>query len=1156
MTMSILHQNPSDAAPRSYGQLIKRRGFACLIGAQALGVFNDNSYKTILSLYVISRAASAADRAWMLSACGALFVLPYILFSSYAGQVADRLSKRRVIVLMKMVECCLMTFGTVAMYSGHIPAMLAVLFLMGTHSTFLSPAKEGILPELVEDEDLSRANGLLQLTIYTMIVFGAVAAGLLLSRFPTRPYIPVSILVVVALIGLALSQGITRVPASGYKGKFRWNLVSEFWRNFGEIRANRALLLTVLGIAYFWFLGAVYLLNVMVYGRDLLHLGDDEISFLNASISIGIGLGAALAGKLSGDQVELGLVPIGSIGLGVFSISLFFASHSLVHALIGHFLLGTFGGIFIVPLDAFLQQRAGEQSRGRIIGASNVLTFAGVFFGSGMLWLLSGPLQLRPDQILLVMGVASFGATAYILMLLPDFMVRLCFFLLTHTLYRVHVRGLENLPKRGGALLVSNHVSFIDPFLIGAATQRFIRFVMYRRFYERPGIHWLAKLMGAIPIADEDPPRKIIESLRAAQARLREGELVCIFPEGGITRTGNVLRFHRGIERIMRGADSPIIPIHLDRLWGSIFSFERGRFFFKWPLRLPYPLTVSFGAPLPASANAFSARQAVLRLSAEAFARRDSTQRLLPELLIDSARRNWWRFSMADSSGAKLTFGQVLTGAMVFRRLILDRCRHEKMIGILLPPMVPSALLNIGISLAGRVPVNLNFTSSPEALESAIERCHLKTIFTSEKLLARASIARRPEMVMIEDMKQEIKPLQKYAYYFAAMLLPGFILRRWLVPRGLSLDSLATVIFSSGSTGLPKGVMLSHRNIVSNVEGSRQAIRIHREDCLLGILPFFHSFGFTVGLWLPLMAGCGIAFHTNPYEARTVGKLSKTHKVTVLVATPTFAWKYVEVCSAEDLSHLRVAVVGAEKLKPELRAAFEEKFRVPMFEGFGCTELSPVVSVGAPDYKDDERFQPGNKPGSVGHPIPGVVVRVIDPDTQADLEPGKEGMLLVKGPGVMLGYLDEPEKTRGVITDDGWYMTGDIARLDEDGFITITDRLSRFSKIAGEMVPLVRIEEALQQILGAAETRLVLTAVPDTEKGEKLIVLHTELGMEVEELLRRLRETQLPRLWIPRKEGFYRIDALPVLGTGKLDLKRIKDTAKRLVTAVPASPVL
>ena len=291
--MSTLHQNPADTAPRGYGQLIRRRGFACLIAAQALGVFNDNSYKTILSLYVISRAASAANRAWILSACGALFVVPYILFSSYAGQVADRLSKRRVIVLMKMVECCLMTFGTVAMYSGHIPAMLVVLFLMGTHSTFLSPAKEGILPELVDDEDLSRANGLLQLTIYTMIVFGAVAAGLLLSRFPTRPYIPVSILVVVALIGLALSQGITRVPASGYKGKFRWNLVNEFWRNFGEIRANRALLLTVLGIAYFWFLGAVYLLNVMVYGRDLLHLGDDEISFLNASISIGIGLGAA-----------------------------------------------------------------------------------------------------------------------------------------------------------------------------------------------------------------------------------------------------------------------------------------------------------------------------------------------------------------------------------------------------------------------------------------------------------------------------------------------------------------------------------------------------------------------------------------------------------------------------------------------------------------------------------------------------------------------------------------------------------------------------------------------------------------------------------------------------------------------------------------------
>jgi acyl-[acyl-carrier-protein]-phospholipid O-acyltransferase/long-chain-fatty-acid--[acyl-carrier-protein] ligase len=736
--------------------------------------------------------------------------------------------------------------------------------------------------------------------------------------------------------------------------------------------------------------------------------------------------------------------------------------------------------------------------------------------------------------------------------LIPYFIIRLCLWILTHSLYRVRARGLENLPRQGGALLVSNHVSFIDPFLIAVAARRYIRFLMWRNFYEKPGIHWLVRLMGVIPIAREDPPRQVVVSLREAQARLREGELVCIFAEGAITRTGNLLRFHRGLERITQGIDAPIIPVHLDRLWGSIFSYERGRFFTKWPQRIPYSVTVSFGSPLPPETSAFQARQAVMRLGADAFAHRDSTQRTLPELFIAAAKRHWWRFSMADSFGRKLSFLKALTGTMLFRGLILKKCPQEKMIGVLLPPMVPSALLNAGISMAGRVPVNLNYTASVEALDYALGRCQLRTIITSEKLLERFSIARRPGMVMIEDVAKEISRAGKLIYAAAALLLPGFLLRRWLVPGDLTLDSLATVIFSSGSTGLPKGVMLSHRNIVSNVEGAQQAISINRDDCLLGILPFFHSFGFTVGLWLPLISGCAVAFHTNPLEARTVGELCRKHHVTLLISTPTFAWKYVQVCAREDFASLRMAIVGAEKMKLELARAFEEKFGATMFEGYGCTELSPVVSVGAPNYVAPDQTQPGHKPGTVGHPIPGVAARVVNPDTLQDLGCEKEGMLLIKSPGVMQGYLGEPEKTRQVLTEDGWYITGDIAKLDEDGFITITDRLSRFSKIAGEMVPHVRVEDALHKALGTEEPKMVVTSVPDEQKGEKLVVLHTELGLEIEELLRRLRETDLPRLWMPRKEGFYRIDSLPVLGTGKLDLKRIKDAAKRLAAVGPA----
>ena len=738
--------------------------------------------------------------------------------------------------------------------------------------------------------------------------------------------------------------------------------------------------------------------------------------------------------------------------------------------------------------------------------------------------------------------------------LIPYFIARVCLWLLTHTLYRVQAKGLENLPRDGGALLVCNHVSFIDPFLVGAPMWRYIRFIMLRRMYKKPGIHWFAKRMGAIPIDEEDPPRKVVESLREAQSRLREGELVCIFAEGAMTRTGNVLRFHRGLERIVRGTGAPIIPVHLDRVWGSIFSFERGRFFTKWPRRIFYPVMVSFGPPLPSTATAFQARQAVMELGAEAFTRRDSTQRTLPELFLNTGRRNWRRFAMADSFGRELNFGQTLVGAMLFRRLILDRCRDEIMVGVLLPPMVPSALLNLGISMAGRVPVNLNYTASAEAMDVAIERCQFKTIFTSEKLLERFSIAKRPGMVMIEDVAKNFSGKDKVLYSLLARLLPRFVLRRWLLRRDVGLDSLATIIFSSGSTGIPKGVMLSHRNIVSNIEGIQQAISVDRKDCLLGILPLFHSFGFTAGLWLPMISGFGVVFHTNPLEARKIGELCRKYHVTILVSTPTFCWSYVRQCAAEDFASLRLAVVGAEKMKPELARAFKEKFGLDIHEGYGCTELSPVVAVGRPDYRGADQTQVGHKHGTVGHPIPGVAVRVVNPETFEDLGAGREGILLVKGANVMMGYLGEPEKTREVLREDGWYLTGDIARLDEDGFITITDRQSRFSKIAGEMVPHLQVEDALHQALGTTEPQLVVTSVPDEQKGEKLVVLHTELRVNVDEILKRLRDSGLPKLWLPRKENFFQIEAIPFLGTGKLDLKCVKDTARRLAPAVPAVP--
>jgi acyl-[acyl-carrier-protein]-phospholipid O-acyltransferase/long-chain-fatty-acid--[acyl-carrier-protein] ligase len=713
----------------------------------------------------------------------------------------------------------------------------------------------------------------------------------------------------------------------------------------------------------------------------------------------------------------------------------------------------------------------------------------------------------------------------------------------------VEVCGAENLPKSGPALLVCNHISFIDPFLLGAGVRRSICFLMPRRFYEARAIHWLAMRMGAIPVSATDAPLEMARVEQAAQDRLRSGELVCLFAESALMRGGDLPRFAPALEALTRGLSVPVIPVHIDREWGNIFGFEQGRFFFKWPRRIPYRVSVNFSEALPASSSAFQVRQVLALRAAETAVRRDAVQQPLPAAFLDCAKRNWGRLAMADSAGRELTFGKALIGALLFRRLVVKNCPGEKMVGVLLPPSAPTAVVNFGISLSGRVAVNLNYTAPLQAVDMAIERCGIKTVFTSVKLLDRLGIPKRPGMILLEEAAETFSKVDKLVWAAIARLTPVALLRRILIPREMTLDSLATLVFSSGSTGTPKGVMLTHRNIMSNVDGMLQAINVDRNDCLLGVLPFFHSFGFTVGLWLPAVAGFGVVFHTNPLEARTIGELCRKYRVTLIIGTPTFIAEYIRRLEREDLASVRVAIAGAEKMRLELADAFWEKFHLDLVQGYGCTETSPVVATETAGRKMQSQMGSVER-GSVGRPLPGIAVRVVNPETFETLEPGQEGLLLVKGPCVMAGYLDEPEKTRQAIWEDGWYITGDVAQLDEDGFITITDRLSRFSKVAGEMVSHVHLEEVLHRALGSLEQRLVVTSVSDQQKGERFVVLHLDLGLEVEALLRRVRDSGLPPLWVPRREHFYRVEALPLMGSGKLDLKVVKHTAQKLAAGV------
>ncbi len=815
-------------------------------------------------------------------------------------------------------------------------------------------------------------------------------------------------------------------------------------------------------------------------------------------------------------------------------------------------LLGLSAGLFNIPLEAFLQHRSDPKMVGVNIAASNFIVFSFILVSSGLYYVLREFVGMTPSMIFLGCGLVTVPIAVIVFRLIPKETVRCLFWLAFRVTYKVRVFGSEHLPATGGALIVANHVSWLDGILLILNSERPIRMIAWAEYVSTGISGWLARLYGTIPIRPEDGPRAIVTALNAAKAAIKNGELVCIFAEGGITRTGQLQPFQRGLLRIIDGTDAPVIPAYLDELWGSIFSHRDGKIFWKRPRMWPYPVTIVFGTHLKNPDNVNEVRQAVETLGVEASIKRRDQELIPARMFLRKCRAARSRMKIADSSGQELTGGRTLIGTLAIK-CVLERLwlkPDEKNVGILLPPSNGGLLANMAVTISGRVSVNLNYTLTDKDIRYCISESGIRHVITSRRFLEKKPVEFDPatQIIYLEDVKEKMTGADKALSALAAHAVPMFLLERWLGLTRIKPTDLMTIIFSSGSTGQPKGVMLSHHNVGSNISSADQLFQIKRTDVVLGVLPFFHSFGHTLMMWLPMNVDCAAVYHFNPLDSRTVGELSQKYKVTILAATPTFLKSYLKRCDKEQFAALDLAIVGAEKLPQALTDEFNAKFGVIPTEGYGCTELSPLAAANVPDHRSQGITQIGTKLGTVGRAIPNVCAKIVDADTHAELGNNKPGLLLIGGPNVMQGYLNNPEKTAEVIRDGYWYNTGDIAEIDDDGFIKITGRLSRFSKIAGEMVPHIRIEEELARIVEVpnsedAEIKLAVTSVPDAKKGERLIVLHKPLSKTVDEVLKELGQCDMPNLWIPSGDSFLEVASIPLLGTGKLDLKGIKDQA-------------
>ncbi len=589
------------------------KGFWRLWVTQCQGAFSDNVFKFVVIFSAMSLYPNESDQDRLVSLIGALFAVPFILFTMTGGFCADRFSKRSVAIRIKLGEMVIMSLGAIGLYLGHLNLLLGVIFLMSAQSAFFGPVKYGLLPELLVEKRLSWGNGIIGLGTFISIILGTIAGGLLFDAFDNQANTGF-ILIALATAGMMASRGISRVPPADPAKPYRLNFLGEFWRQFTYARKDFVLLISIVGSTYFWFLGALVQQSVMIYGRNELQLSFFNTSILFAMMAVGIGLGSMAAGYISKRKIETGLIPLGAIGVSAFSFLM--GQAGLPTDQFGLFLgcVGFFGGFYIVPINALVQHRPESRRKGSIIAMQAFLSWVGILLAAGVYFLLKS-IGLSTSNIFTVVGAVTLVATVYVLWLLPDSFLRLLLVLLTNTLYRIRIRGRDNIPDKGGVLFVCNHLSYIDALFLFASIDRPIRFIMsddvYRIWFVKP----FAKILQVIPMPSRQRPRQIVQGLREASARIVAGEVVCIFAEGQVSRTGNLLPFRRGFVRIMRDLDNPIIPVNLGGVWGSIFSYERGRAVWKMPKRIPYPVSVRFGKPMAAHSQPTEVRQAVQDLA-------------------------------------------------------------------------------------------------------------------------------------------------------------------------------------------------------------------------------------------------------------------------------------------------------------------------------------------------------------------------------------------------------------------------------------------------------------------------------------------------------------------------------------------------------------
>jgi acyl-[acyl-carrier-protein]-phospholipid O-acyltransferase/long-chain-fatty-acid--[acyl-carrier-protein] ligase len=1148
-------------------ELLKIRGFPAFVLVAFINAFVDLGHKITIQNTLFK--SYAGDTQILLTATvNGLILLPFILLFTPAGFVSDKYPKQRVMQLSAAAALLITLAITACYYTGLFLPAFALTFILALQSAFYSPAKYGFIRELVGAQRLSEGNGWIQAATIVAILAGIVVFSALFEwMLPGRPgYTPNEVLPAVAPLGWilvgasalqlllslrlpALSQTDPRLhfPLRDYLGG------RALRRNLVELGRVRAIALSILGLALFWSVSQLMVAVFPAYAKE--HLGQSNTFIIQGAMAlagVGIMLGAVIAARLSRHYINVGLIPVGSCGVAL-GLLLLPQMNSIALCALLFLLIGLSGALMIIPLNAMIQFSAQRSQLGRVLAGNNFVQNVAMF-AFLLLTVASALLSVPSRWLLWLLALLAVCGALYAVVQLPQALLRLVLTGLIRRRYNLRVLGFEHLPGDGeGVLLLGNHISWLDWAMVQMACPRHVHFVMERSLYERWYLRWFLDLYHVIPISSRRPR----DAMRQVRQRLASGQVVCLFPEGAISYSGHLGTFKRGFERIARAnGDGPIprariIPFYLRGLWGSRFSRSSERLHGFDGRGLKRDVIVAFGKPLPLETPAEVVKQQVALLSVHAWNEYTDSLETLPRAFIRTAKEAPAAWAVTDLDGPVLSHRRLLTACILFTRRL--RGIGEQNVALLLPTTSGGAIANMALLMAGKTLVNLNYSSPESVLLACAERAGVRTVVTSSRFLRKLEprgvrfpqLLARMNVIDLDKMTARFGQREPLLTLLQVVLLPAWVLR-WRYGGRSELDQTATIIFSSGSEGAPKGVMLSHRNVMANLKQIATVLNVEEEDCILATLPLFHAFGFTVTCMLPLVEGIALVCQPDPTDAVNVGKAAARHRATIMCATSTFLGIYLRNQKLHPLmfSSLRAVVAGGEKLSPAIKSSFEARFHVPVLEGYGCTETTPVASVNLPDYLDTQwwHLQRGQREGTVGMALPGSLFRIVDPVTLAPLPVGESGLILVGGSQIMQGYLNEPERTaEAIIEADGlrWFKTGDRGYLDEDGFLTVIDRYSRFAKVGGEMISLSAVERAVQAELEQPELVLAAIALPDARKGEKIVLLVE--GADGDAIQARLRRSSLPPLHRPAR--VYTVDKIPLLGSGKVDFAALRRLA-------------